>query len=193
MTGSHACSGRRLRVGRSPRCRRDLDPRAGTAPAPRAAPQRGRQSPAVIPGQLGDQRRVINLPAVVRVISIQPGFPRIGRVGVGQPERTAGSNRVRVADITQEPVPGLAAADRAAHRIMPGLSGDGILAPSAQPAHVPRQPSPPPRLTATVTATAATHGQQQRPATAHNARTICANLGYVRPEKRKVAVQLACN
>ena len=49
------------------------------------------------------------------------------------------------------------------------------------------------RLTATVTATAATNGHQQRPATAHNARTIRANLGYVRPEKRKVAVQLACN
>jgi hypothetical protein len=47
-------------------------------------------------------------------------------------------------------------------------------------------------LTATVTATAA-NGNQQRPATAHNSRTICANWGYVRPEKRKVAVQLACN
>jgi len=42
------------------------------------------------------------------------------------------------------------------------------------------------RLTATVTATAAAHGNQRRPATAHNARTIRANLGYVRPEKRKV-------
>src|SRR5690348_262695 len=35
-------------------------------------------------------------------------------------------------------------------------------------------------LTATVTATAATSGKRQRPATAHNARTIRANLGYVR-------------
>ena len=42
------------------------------------------------------------------------------------------------------------------------------------------------RLTATVTATAAATGYQQRPATAHNTRTICANWGYVRPEKRKV-------
>ena len=42
------------------------------------------------------------------------------------------------------------------------------------------------RLTATVTATAATTGYQQRPATAHNTRMIRANWGYVRPEKRKV-------
>jgi hypothetical protein len=41
-------------------------------------------------------------------------------------------------------------------------------------------------LTATVTATAAANGYQQRPVTAHNARTIRANWGYVRPEKRKV-------
>jgi hypothetical protein len=44
---------------------------------------------------------------------------------------------------------------------------------------------PGPRLTATVTATAATDGKRQRPATAHNSRTIRANLGYVRPEKQK--------
>jgi len=37
-----------------------------------------------------------------------------------------------------------------------------------------------------VTATAAANGCQQRPATAHNTRTISANWGYVRPEKRKV-------
>jgi len=37
-----------------------------------------------------------------------------------------------------------------------------------------------------VTATAATNGYQQRPAAAPNARTIRANLGYARPEKRKV-------
>jgi len=48
------------------------------------------------------------------------------------------------------------------------------------------QPSPPPRLTATVTATAATNGRQQQPATADNAHKIRANLEYVRPEKRKV-------
>jgi hypothetical protein len=45
------------------------------------------------------------------------------------------------------------------------------------------------RLTATVTATAAAHGNQRRPATAHNARTIRANLGYVRPEKQTVGGQ----
>jgi hypothetical protein len=40
-----------------------------------------------------------------------------------------------------------------------------------------------------LTATAATTGQQQRPVTAHNARTISANSGYVRPEKRTVVRQ----
>jgi hypothetical protein len=41
-------------------------------------------------------------------------------------------------------------------------------------------------MTQPLTATA--HGYQQRPATAHNARTIGANLGYVRPENgRSVA------
>jgi len=44
-------------------------------------------------------------------------------------------------------------------------------------------------MTATVTATAAANGYQQRPATAHNARTIRANLGYVRPEKQTVEDQ----
>ncbi len=37
-----------------------------------------------------------------------------------------------------------------------------------------------------MTATTATNGYRQRPATAHNARTIRANFGYVQPEKRKV-------
>jgi hypothetical protein len=41
-------------------------------------------------------------------------------------------------------------------------------------------------LTATVTATAATSGNQQRPPTAHNTRTIRADWGYVRPEKQTV-------
>jgi hypothetical protein len=45
------------------------------------------------------------------------------------------------------------------------------------------------RLTATVTATAAANRSQQRPATAHNARTIGANWGYVRPEKQTVEDQ----
>jgi hypothetical protein len=41
-------------------------------------------------------------------------------------------------------------------------------------------------LTATVTATAATNGDQQQPATADNTRSIPANWGYVRPEKQTV-------
>jgi hypothetical protein len=41
-------------------------------------------------------------------------------------------------------------------------------------------------LTATVTATAAANRCHQRPTTAHNTRTIRANLGYSRPEKRTV-------
>jgi hypothetical protein len=43
------------------------------------------------------------------------------------------------------------------------------------------------RLTATVTATAAANGYHQRPA--HDARTIRASLGYVRPEKQTVGGQ----
>jgi hypothetical protein len=50
-----------------------------------------------------------------------------------------------------------------------------------------------PRLTATVTATATTTGQQLRAATAHTLARLGANVGYGRPEKRTVAVQLACN
>jgi hypothetical protein len=46
-----------------------------------------------------------------------------------------------------------------------------------------------PQLTATVTATAATNARQQRPATAHNARTISDNLAYATPEKRTVAAR----
>jgi hypothetical protein len=45
------------------------------------------------------------------------------------------------------------------------------------------------RLTATVTATAATNGKQQRPSAAHDTRTIRATLGYVRPEKQTVGDQ----
>ena len=39
------------------------------------------------------------------------------------------------------------------------------------------------RMTATVTATAAANGYQQRPTTTRNTRTIRANLAYARPEK----------
>jgi hypothetical protein len=49
--------------------------------------------------------RVIDLAAVVRMIPVQPDLPRIGRIGVGQPERTARRYRVRVADRTREPAP----------------------------------------------------------------------------------------
>jgi hypothetical protein len=41
---------------------------------------------------------------------------------------------------------------------------------------------------AALTATAATNGKRQRPATAHNTRTILRNLGYVRPEKQTVGI-----
>ena len=44
-------------------------------------------------------------------------------------------------------------------------------------------------MTTTVTAIAATNRERQRPATAHNTRTIRANLGYVRPEKQTVEDQ----
>jgi hypothetical protein len=40
-----------------------------------------------------------------------------------------------------------------------------------------------------MTATAAANGYQQRPATAHNSRTIRANLAYARPEKQTVEDQ----
>jgi hypothetical protein len=40
-----------------------------------------------------------------------------------------------------------------------------------------------------LTATAATSGKHQRPATTHNSRTICASWGYVRPEKQTVEDQ----
>jgi hypothetical protein len=42
-------------------------------------------------------------------------------------------------------------------------------------------------LTATVTATAATNGYQQRPPTAHNTHAISDTSAYATPEKRKVA------
>ena len=42
------------------------------------------------------------------------------------------------------------------------------------------------RITSSPGRSAATNGHQSRPATAHNARTIRANLGYVRPERLPV-------
>ena len=45
------------------------------------------------------------------------------------------------------------------------------------------------RLTATVTATVAATGYQQRPAAAHNARAIHANSGHVQPHSRKIVRQ----
>jgi len=44
-------------------------------------------------------------------------------------------------------------------------------------------------MTATVTATAAANGEQQRSATAQHTRTIRGNWGYVRPEKQTVEDQ----
>ncbi len=80
---------------------------------------------------------MVDLAAVVRVIAVQLRVARIGRVGVGQPERVTGGNRLSVADRAQEPVPGLAAADRTAHRITPRPGRNGALAPRAQPDHGP--------------------------------------------------------
>ncbi len=85
---------------------------------------RGGQRPAVISGEPGDQRRVVDLATVVLVMPVQPGLPRIGRAGLGEPERTAASDRLRVGHRAEEPVPGLAAADRAAYHITPGLRCD---------------------------------------------------------------------
>jgi hypothetical protein len=41
-------------------------------------------------------------------------------------------------------------------------------------------------MTATMTATAAANGYQQRPTTTHNARTIRTNSAHARPEKQTV-------
>jgi hypothetical protein len=136
MTGSQACSSHRLRVGRSPRMRRrNPGPRAGTAPAPQAAPQPTWTALTRRGGQALDELHVVNLTAIIRVIPVQPRLPRVGRVGVSQPERTVRSNRLRATDCAQEPVPGLTAADRAAHRITPDPGRDGVLAPRGQPGH----------------------------------------------------------
>ena len=115
------------------------------------AGQRGgrrRQRPPVVTGQPLHQLAVIHLAAVVRVIPVQPRLARIRRIGIGKPKRTARSNRLRLADRAQEPVPGLAAADRAAHRITPSPAGIGF----SHHAHnhvMPGHPLSMPRLTAT--------------------------------------------
>ena len=47
---------------------------------------------------------LINFPAVVRVIPVQPRFARVGRIGVREPERMAGSDLcVMVRSAGQEP------------------------------------------------------------------------------------------
>jgi len=46
-----------------------------------------------------------------------------------------------VADRAQEPVPGLAAAHRAAHRVATGPGRDGVVAPRTHPGHA-RPPAP---------------------------------------------------
>jgi len=135
MTGSQACSGHRLRVGRSPGARRPPGPPAGTTPARQAAPRPRWTRPTRHrrPGARPDRRG--------RPCRHSPGDPGTAAprpdtaVGVGEPDRTAGSNRLRVADRAQEPVPGLAAASRAAHRITPRPGRNGIVAPRAHPRH----------------------------------------------------------
>ena len=145
--------------------------RAGRCPVrTRRSPTRTTDSRRVRPQTTGRSRRS------------RPRLSRIRGVSIGQPERAVGSNRVRVADSAKEPVPGLATADRAAHRITPSLGRNGI-SHHAHSLVMPGRPFPRPRLTATATATAATTCEQQRPTTAHDARTIRANSGYARPEK----------
>src|SRR5215471_17528383 len=79
------------------------------------------------------------------------------------------------------PVPGLQAGDEALHQLAV-IVHPGKL---PHPGHARATRSRDPRLTATVTATAAAVGHQQRPATAHDTRMIRAKWGYARPEKRK--------
>jgi len=71
------------------------------------------------------------------------------------------------------------------------MSGTGASLPSRRHDSLPSENTARigPLLTATVTATAAATGDQQRPATAHNSRTIHVNLGYVRPQKQTVEDQ----
>jgi hypothetical protein len=54
-------------------------------------------------------------------------------------------------------------------------------------------PFPRPQLTATGDSNSSTNGKRQRLGAPKDAHTSRDNLGYVRPEKRKVTVQLACN
>jgi len=95
-------------------------------------PTRGQPS---YPASRAIKAALINFPAVVRVIPVQPRFARKGRIGLREPERTARSNRVGVADRMEEPVPGLAAADRAGHGVRPGLGRDRAIAPCAHSGH----------------------------------------------------------
>jgi hypothetical protein len=48
--------------------------------------------------------------------------------------------------------------------------------------------SPESGITRQAALTAAANGKRQRPATAHNTRTILRNLGYARPEKQTVGI-----
>ena len=65
----------------------------------------------------------------------RPRLARIRRIRMRRPQRTPRPHRLRPADRAQEPVPGLAAAHRTAHRITPRLARNGLLAPRARPRH----------------------------------------------------------
>ncbi len=71
----------------------------------------------------------------------QQRLARIRRVGVGEPQRTTR----RLAHRTQEPVPGLTAAHRTAHRVPPRPGRNRTLTPRAYPRHgrTPASPATP--------------------------------------------------
>jgi hypothetical protein len=101
--------------------------------------------------------------------------------GQGQPERTAGSNRVRAAAARRNRCRAWPQRT-ASRRALAGM----ILAPRAQSGH-----AWPPALVIEPDSnddSNTSDQRQQQTTTAHNARRSHANWGYVRPEKRKVVV-----
>jgi hypothetical protein len=81
MTGSQACNGHWLRVDRSARCQAATRTQGGhSASTAGHAPADMDSAPAVIPGQPGKQRRVIDLPGVVRMMPVQPRLARSPRL-----------------------------------------------------------------------------------------------------------------
>src|SRR5262245_37318355 len=101
---------------------------------------------------------------------VQPHLARVRRVGVGEAKRAA-DDLFDVADRAHEPVPGLTAANRAAHRIAPGPGRDGVLAPRAQSGHA---RAPVPRIAADSNGDSNSSDRRQRITLARSAPTwIC--------------------